>query len=605
MKIIIKKKILSVFFASLLLLCIADFQIFKSSYTIVENNKSTDTIRLDIKENWWWEDITLFTDTSTDNSYAVSAIADSKGDLHIVWCDYTDNLVGSGSDSDIFYKYYDSSSKTWSSIEVVSSESTGWSSEPFIGVDNEDTIHVIWEDSTDILGSGSDKDVFYKKRTSAGVWTTTTLISTISSTNTNHLALEVDLETNNLHIGYCDNTDILGAGTDTDIFYLWYNSTTSSWSDTYLASIESSSSSGATQIVVDSSTGISYILWYDYTSDLLGSGSDLDVFYRTFNHETLAFGPLELVSVESTHNTYSPNFILDSYGVLHFFYQDMTEILEAGSDWDIFYKSLDTVTNEWIDFELLSKGSFGGSAHAFPIIDKEDRMFVVWQDSSNINGVGVDYDIFFKYKSLHSSAWSDDYIISTLSDDTSSEAKLAVDNNGFLTCFWVEQADMLFSDLDTDIFLRKFVGPPHSPILSPIFPYSSPDGNISINWIGDYYDSSYKVYRDTEIFSTTAGKESIADLSSTTLTDTLNTSGIYYYGVVAYNDYGSSDLSNIEYVEFTEEIFFDFFKYMGILEILTIVGVILLSQVIISVIVYTLAKGGRKGSKKKTTGRKK
>ncbi|MCG3217079.1 MAG: hypothetical protein KAS63_10160, partial [Candidatus Heimdallarchaeota archaeon] len=426
MKLDYKKNVSFVLIVSILLFCFTESRSINSSFAYEMSNRGVNVIQSDIKENWWWTSNELITEDSTAQSYSASIATDSSNNLHVVWRDQTPDLAGSGSDVDIFYRYYDSSIETWSTIEVVSSESTSSSIGPVMEMDNEGNFHVIWKDSTDILGSGTDSDVFYKSRTPAGAWTTTSLVSVDSTTTVEHLALDIDTENNNLHVTYYDFTNILGAGTDADIFYLWFNSSTDIWSPTYLVT-ESTGNSGASKIKIDKSTGNAHIIWYDYTVDLLSSGSDLDIFYRAFDHKSLSFGSSMLVSVESTENSYTPNCEINSKDVLHIFWSDTTDILGSGTDSDIFHKSLDTITNDWVGFEVVGKESIGSSTRPFPIIDKEDRIYLLWEDSTDLYGAGNDYDIVFKYKSPYSSVWSDLYIISTLSDAGSSEAQLAVD----------------------------------------------------------------------------------------------------------------------------------------------------------------------------------
>lgn len=603
MKINFKRNIAFVIIVSLLLLCLTESRNINNTSAYEKSNSRSIVIQSNIKENWWWTPTELITDFSTAQSYSASIAIDSNNILHLVWREQTPDLAGSGSDTDIFYSYYDPSIYTWSALEIVSSESTSSSVDPVMGIDNEGKIHVIWGDSTEILGSGIDRDIFYKSRTPTGIWTTTSLVSSDSTTNVENLDFAIDNE-DNLHVTYYDHTDILGASTDADVFYIWFNSTTDLWSSTYLVTSESSFSSAGPKIKTDKSTGNAHIIWYDYTDDLLSSGSDIDIFHKTFDHNSLSFSSLRLVSSQSNENSYSPNFEIDSKDMLHIFWKDETDILGSGTDFDIFHRTLDVTTNDWVNFEIVGRESSGGSGRPFPIIDKEDRIYLVWEDSTDLDGAGTDYDIVFKYKSPYSSLWSDLYILSILSDAGSSDAELAIDNNGFVSCIWYDYSDMLGSDVDADLYFRKFIGTPSSPLLSPIFPNPSKDGNISLSWEGDYYDSSYVVYRDTSIFSITTGMEPIATLSSNSYIDTLNETGVVYYGVVSTNEYGTSDLSNVEDVEFEEEKFFDFFSYMDISEILTLVGAIILSQLIISVLVYLIASRGNKGSKGKSKKKK-
>jgi hypothetical protein len=598
MKIDYKKNVSLLLVACLLLLNITNFGNIQISFSSEENSETINAFQSKIREDWWWTPTELITDFSTSQSYDPSMVIDSNNVVHLVWNDFTSNLAGSGSDTDIFYSSYDPSTYTWSAIEVVSSESTSSSVDPVMVMDNEENIHVIWGDSTDILGAGIDRDIFYKSRTPTGIWTTTSLVSSDSTTTIEHPFLAVDSE-DNLHVAYYDFTDILGADSDADIFYHWLNSTTDTWSSSYLVSSESSFSSTSPKIEIAKNSGNAYILWSDYTDNLISSGSDVDIFYKVFNHNSLEFGSIRLVSGQSTENSYSPNCRFDSNNMLHIFWRDSTDLMGFGIDYDIFHKTLDVTTSTWVDFEIVGKESSGGSLDPFSLIDKEDRIYLVWQDSTDLYGSSNDYDIVFKYKESHSSLWSDIYVLSTLSDAGSSDSVLAIDGNGFVTCIWYDYSDMLSSDTDADLFFRRFIGTPSSPLLSPISPNPSKDGNISLSWKGDYYDSSFSIYRDTSLFSTTAGMEPIATLNSNSYIDNLNETGVYYYGVVSVNEYGLSDLSNIEDVEFEEEKFFDFFSYMNITEILTLVGILLLSQIVISVLVYLAVRSGNKGSKRK------
>jgi len=122
----------------------------------------------------------------------------------------------------------------WSSTEVISTESTLSSGLPSIAVDSADNIHVIWEDTSDYNGAGTDKDIFYKRWN--GTWSPTEVISTESTSNSFSVSIAVD-NADNIHVTRYDNTDYDGAGTDADIFYKFWNGT--SWNSTEVISTES------------------------------------------------------------------------------------------------------------------------------------------------------------------------------------------------------------------------------------------------------------------------------------------------------------------------------------------------------------------------------
>jgi hypothetical protein len=51
----------------------------------------------------------------------------------------------------------------WTTVEVVSTESTGNSDVPSLAIDDEGNLHIVWRDATNYAGSGSDWDIFYKQ----------------------------------------------------------------------------------------------------------------------------------------------------------------------------------------------------------------------------------------------------------------------------------------------------------------------------------------------------------------------------------------------------------------------------------------------------------
>ncbi|MHA1202819.1 MAG: hypothetical protein ACTSQ4_09890, partial [Candidatus Heimdallarchaeaceae archaeon] len=76
--------------------------------------------------------------------------------------DLTD-YAGSGTDRDIFYKRWDASTSSWTTTEVVSTESTSASYYVSIAVDSAENVHIAWYDLTDYAGAGTDSDIFYKQ----------------------------------------------------------------------------------------------------------------------------------------------------------------------------------------------------------------------------------------------------------------------------------------------------------------------------------------------------------------------------------------------------------------------------------------------------------
>ena len=109
-------------------------------------------------------------------------------------------------------------SKGWNITEVVSTESTNWSWRPSLMVDTDSVVHIAWMDYTDYGGSGSDIDIFYKYKNNGGSWSTTEVVSTESTEDSGYPSLMVDTDSV-VHVAWQDHTEYGGAGSDTDIFY--------------------------------------------------------------------------------------------------------------------------------------------------------------------------------------------------------------------------------------------------------------------------------------------------------------------------------------------------------------------------------------------------
>lgn len=218
-----------------------------------------------------WSATEVVSTESTIDSDNPSIAVESDGTVHVAWDDLTD-YSGSGADFDIFYKYLDTNG-IWSSAEVVSTESTQLSLWPSITVDSDKNIHVIWDDWTDYGGAGVDEDIFYKIKTSSG-WSTTEVVSTESTEISYQSSLDVD--SSYVHVAWKDSTVYGGSGVDADIFYKYKSA--GIWSTTEVVSTESTAHSECPSLDIDT-VGAVHVTWGDLT-DYSGSGSDNDVFYK-------------------------------------------------------------------------------------------------------------------------------------------------------------------------------------------------------------------------------------------------------------------------------------------------------------------------------------
>ena len=91
---------------------------------LLEGEYNQYTIDSFDRSAWEWSTTEVVSTESTTNSYYPSLAVDAVGNVHIAWEDWMLGMM------DIFYKRWDSSSSSWFTTEVVSTESTDISTNP-------------------------------------------------------------------------------------------------------------------------------------------------------------------------------------------------------------------------------------------------------------------------------------------------------------------------------------------------------------------------------------------------------------------------------------------------------------------------------------------
>jgi len=257
----------------------------------------------------------------------------------------------------------------------------------------------------------------------------------------------------------------------------------------------------------------------------------------------------EVLSIVGSAQKYAPSIAVDSYDKIHITWTDGADYLGAGaSDYDIFYKYKPEAAVNWSSTELVSPLSDSTSIRPCIAVDSSGSVYIVYDDNSNILEAGSDYDIFYNYKDHLTGLWSTTQVISTESTDNSYISTMAVGNGGLIHVVWYDYTT-LDAEVDYDIFYKKLVGPPESPQLYPIVPNLSSSGSINIDWSDVANCDNYHLYRELSPISSPSNLTALISTNNSFYTDTINESGTYYYVVVAENDYGQSDLSNMEYVQ--------------------------------------------------------
>jgi len=308
---------------------------------------------------FFWTKPEIISTESTENAYRASLDIDNNNNIHIAWKDKT-NYSNSGDDYDIFYKFKPKNGN-WSITEVVSTESNGESICLSLAIDNNNNIHIAWKDKTNYSNSGDDSDIFYKFKPKNGNWSITEVVSTESDKDCNCPNLKID-NNNSLHIVWPDSSNYKNSGNDQDIFYK-YKLNGGNWSITEVVSTESNEHSLVSSLAIYKN--IIRIIWEDKTN-YKNSGDDWDIFYK-FKSKEGKWSNTEIISNESSENSLSPSFDVDDNGNIHIIWLDRTNFKKSGWDYDIFYK-YKYQNKKWSNIEVVSNDSTSNSKWTYLII---------------------------------------------------------------------------------------------------------------------------------------------------------------------------------------------------------------------------------------------
>ncbi len=525
----------------------------------------------------WELDTTEVVSTeSSGKSYHPSQTVDSIGNVHVTWDDQTD-ILGAGEDYDIFYKRWNKLTSSWTTTEVVSTESTEISSNPSIAVDVAGNVHLAWEEYTDYGGARVDGYIFYKQwNASISSWTSTELVST-ESTEASQPSLAVDI-LGNVHIAWQD-----WSGTDWDVYYRCWNASTSSWTTTEVVSTESYSNSGDPSLATDVAGNI-HITWFDDT-DYAGSGIDQDIFYKRWEASTSIWTTTEVISTESTATSIHSSLTTDATGIVHIVWEDHTNYTNCGTDSDIFYKFWNASISSWTTTEVVSTESTEASGWSSLDTDAEGNVNIIWQDSTDYVGNGTDWDIFYKRGDTSTSLWTTTEVVSTESTGGSYYPSINVADTGCdYHVVWYDTTDYEGAGADSDIFYKGTTVDFSAPLLNDVtyFP-SEPTFDDQITISANVTDN-VEVHNVTLYFRVDGGSWfSVSMIASETIYSAIigpfaAGSTIDYY-LISYDTSGNSAQSSI----------MDF-EIAPIVEEFGIISSLILGTLAISVVIMKIRK---------------
>lgn len=491
---------------------------------------------------WTWSTLKVVSDQSNMTSMDPNIVVDDDFNIHVIWGEQAPYTSAGDDDvyQDVIYQRWNLFSEEYYAPVLVSNTSTGAASNPHCTMDSSGNLHVVWEDSTVFFKDTNDKDIVYRMwNASTEEWTQPMPIS-IGSNNSFDPVIAVT-DSGERHVFWTEQN------APQEIYHRAYIN--DQWQTIEEISVEDEDYDSIwPDVAIDDSNNI-HLTWTDfsgYNGAEAGTGS---IFYKKYDETLNSWLATVYISTESTEEAYRSRISLDSGGNPHIVWIDRTELPYAEEEilnqFDVFYKTLNPHTSTWTPTEVISVNSTEDCGFPCLVIDPSDNFHIVWRDQTNYGSSGSDSDIYYKYKNSTSGTWDSMTLLTAESSENSDDPEIFCDKLGFLHLIWLDFMDIVGAGEDPDIFYKFLSGEPTTPSLSPIIQNNNNPKELELQWTASNAATSYKIYRESSSFSSTSGLSSIEAVVANEYTDTVNTSGTYYYAITAENSFGSSRLSNV------------------------------------------------------------
>ena len=366
-----------------------------------------------------WSDIQIISEPIPSNNINTGGsecpvIAVENGKIYVAWAD-TYDTNGAGSDRDIFYRC-NLTGSGWEDIQVISEPilgnnfSTGFSAVPTIVVEN-NNIYVAWHDSNNTDGSGTDADIFFRCNLTSSGWEDIQIISEPVYgqifNDQDSWCPSIAVENNKLYIAWDDKNNTANSGLDRDVFYRC-NLSGISWEDVQVLSEPifnkdtNTGLSGVPSIAVENSK--IYVTWVD-SNNTNNVGTDDDIFFRC-NLTGYSWEDVQVISEPVPGMNFNTGYsewpaIAVENDKIHIVWHDWNNTNNSGTDADIFYKRSLTGSS-WDAVKVISEpvpdenNNIWESYHP-EIVVNFDKIYLVWEDCTNIYSASTDSDIFYMH----------------------------------------------------------------------------------------------------------------------------------------------------------------------------------------------------------------
>ncbi|MHA1955085.1 MAG: hypothetical protein ACW96U_14180, partial [Candidatus Heimdallarchaeaceae archaeon] len=467
-----KKKKITLNFSVLvigIILITSSTKILFTKAQLNESQNQNDKFLFD-QSTWNWTVTEFISNDQSDLAYVPSLVIDSDNNVHIVW--ESVDLGGTLAEHLISYKSWDALSNSWTTMEIISTETTSGAFNPRIAVDDNNNLHVVWEDDTNYDSCGSDRDIFYKKwDASTSTWTTTEVVSSESSSHSSTPSIAID-SSGRSHVVWNE---------DYEIFYKHWNDSASSWTSAEQISTDSSFyPKNLPDIDIDINGNI-HVVWEQFVV------TGIHLHYAKWNASISSWTSSINISPLIMYDALEPSIDSDSLGNVYVAWAANAD----GPEWNTFCRKWDKALADWLPKEIVSTETTEYLRNPSLCIDIFDNIHVAWEDSTNYDLCGTDWDIIYKYWDSSNSSWTITEVISTESTGDSLYSSLGVSKLGIVHISWQDVTHYLGSGPDEDVFYKTQIGPPTTPELAYIIPNPSEIISVFLDWNDVKFASKY------------------------------------------------------------------------------------------------------------------
>jgi predicted neuraminidase len=370
---------------------------------------ASNIINFTVNQNHTFLSTTTISQNTEHDATAPYISVDNDDELNVVWND------SSPGNSDIFFSWSKSETNTWTyPVNISNNQSGSWN--PSIVSDSQDNFYVVWFDN--FLGNNN---IFFSQSNDEGsTWNSPRNISDgtydsefpemVIDDNDNLGVVWYYRDGKSYKIWFRDSTDLgatwgLHQNISSDLEGMWYPDITSG-------------SDGSIHVVWNGTYPNHHDIWY--TRGRIGTVNWIE--------------PLNVMS-QSPGLSYHPDIAVDNMGTIHVFWHD--SYINGLSDFDIHYRRSSDNGLTWSNSQILTATS-SESYHPSIATDSAGNLNLVWQD----NVTGND-DIYFSRSTDSGSTWSTPI---NLSNNTalSASAEIAVDSTGNIHVVWADNSRGVF-----------------------------------------------------------------------------------------------------------------------------------------------------------------